>query len=162
VRKLTSQERRISYDGRFFEYPVPSYIAKWRTIMSLEPFELQYAFPNPTEFDLSVPPGSEHSAIDYIGDVDTYRVYLPGGPDRSYDFDVYGGTDAYGGTFDSRVALYDGNGTREAYGDSGGLGYNSHIHYTALSGGNYTLVVAGVGDETGDYTVFASPDYGIA
>jgi hypothetical protein len=138
--------------------------------MSLEPFELQYAYPNPTEFDLSVPPNSNHNFIDYAGDVNTYRVYLPGGPDRSYDFDVYGGTDAYGNTFDSRVALYDGNGTREAYDDGSSPDPNSHIHYTALSGGNYTLAVAGVGDETGDYTVFASPhypvlgssDYGIA
>jgi hypothetical protein len=113
---------------------------------------------NPTEFNLSVP-GSNNSSIDYTGDVDTYRVYLPGGPGYSYDFDVHGETNSAGGTFDPIVALYDGNGTRVAIDDDSGSGLNSHIDYEALSGGWYTLVVAGYG--TGGYTVSASVDDGI-
>ena len=120
---------------------------------------------NPTEFDLPIS-GSNHSTIDYSGDVDTYRVYLAGGPGFAYDFDVDGGTDASGGTFDPIVALYDGNGTRVAIDDDSGPGLNAHIDYPGagegpISGGNYTLVVAGYGSETGDYTVRASYDDGI-
>jgi hypothetical protein len=122
------------------------------------PSDPQYALSVPTDFELSIP-GYKHDKIDYDGDVDTYRVYLPGGPDYSYDFDVHGGTDASGGTFDPMVALYDGNGTLVASDDLGSL--NSHIDYTALSGGYYTLAVAGYGGETGDYQVWASPDDGI-
>jgi hypothetical protein len=115
-------------------------------------------------YDLSVPaensievPGSNDNYIDYSGDVDTYRVYLPGL--HSYEFDVFGGTDADGGTFDPTLALYDGNGTQVAFDDDSGSGLDAHVDYWADSGGWYTLAVAGYGDDTGDYNLTTSADW---
>jgi hypothetical protein len=56
----------------------------------LPPVDHHYDYPNTTEFNLPIS-GSIHSTIDYIGDVDTYRVYLAGGPGFAYDFDVVTG-----------------------------------------------------------------------
>jgi hypothetical protein len=114
-------------------------------------------------------PDSDYKSIDYNGDVNTYDVWLTAG--QSYDFDVYG---AYNGDSDSiSPGIFDPTLTvtgpdltdpnDDAYNDDINypIDFDSHIDFTAVSTGWYTLSVAGFGDETGSYTLSTNYDYSV-
>ena len=94
-------------------------------------------------------------ALQFTGDVDSYEVYLTGWVD--YDFDVVGRDG-----FDPMLTLYDGNRTLQDSNDDSGGTNNSHIDYTATSGGWYTLEVSGYGGSSGPFSLGAHLDDSMA
>jgi hypothetical protein len=113
-------------------------------------------------------PSSNNADIDYVGDVDTYSIFLFGG--LSYDFDVLGGAETAGngdGVFDPTLTLTGPGIVGEVSDDDGGNATNSHVDLTVPWWGTgwYTLAVEGYSspfyNETGNYTLNTSYDDGI-
>ncbi|MCC2690916.1 MAG: hypothetical protein K0S21_3719 [Rhizobiaceae bacterium] len=92
------------------------------------------------------------------GDDDSYTEHLTRGNTYQIDLDglVNGSTDSTSpGVLDPILSIYDSNHNLVASNDdaNGAANRDSHIDFTPTQSGDYTFVVTGFNNETGDYTL---------
>jgi lysophospholipase L1-like esterase len=91
------------------------------------------------------------AAIEADGGSDAFTASLTAG--KSYTFDLLGISSGSGSLADPVLRVLSAGGDVLALDDDGGVGLNAHLSFTALTTGDYTIQVTGVGVARGSYAL---------